>query len=42
MALNHKQIKKDPQRMTKSKPFIDHYNWKETDFPSNKTEKGLN
>ena len=29
MALNHKQIEKDPQRITKIKPFIDQYNWKE-------------
>ena len=28
VALNHEQIKKDPQRITKSKPFIDQYNWK--------------
>ena len=26
VALNHEQIKKDPQRITKIKPFIDHYN----------------
>ena len=25
-ALNHEQIKKDPQRITKIKPFIDQYN----------------
>ena len=34
VALNHEQIKKDPQRITKIKPFIDQYNWKEIDFPS--------
>ena len=33
MALNQEQIKKDPQRITKIKPFIDQYNWKEIDFP---------
>ena len=32
VALNHEQIKKDPQRITKIKPFIDQYNWKEIDF----------
>ena len=28
VALNHEQIKKDPQRIRKTKPFIDQYNWK--------------
>ena len=31
VALNYQNIKKDPQRTSKIKPF---YNWKETDFPS--------
>ena len=35
-ALNPEQIKKDHQRITKVKPFIDQYNWKEVDSPSNK------
>ena len=30
-----KKIKKDPQRISTFKPFIDQYNWKEIDFPSN-------
>ena len=34
VALNDEQIKKDPQRISKIKPFIDKYNWKEIDFPS--------
>ena len=34
VALNHEKIKKDPQRISKIKPFIDQYNWKEIDFPS--------
>ena len=38
VALNHEQIKKDPQRITKIKPFIDQYNWKKIDFPSNKKD----
>ena len=38
MALNHEQIKKDPRIITKIKPFIDQYKWKETDFPSNKKD----
>ena len=33
VALNHEQIKKDPQRITKIKSFINQYNWKEIDFP---------
>ena len=38
VALNHEQIKKDPQRITKIKPFIDQYNWKRINFPSHKNE----
>ena len=34
VALNYEKIKKDPQRISKIKPFIDQYNWKEIDFPS--------
>ena len=34
VALNHKQIKSHPERISKIKPFIDQYNWKEIDFPS--------
>ena len=34
IALNHKQIKSHPERISKIKPFIDQYNWKEIDFPS--------
>ena len=34
VRLNYEQIKKDPQRTSKIKPFIDQYNWKEIDFPS--------
>ena len=34
VALNYEQIKKDPQRILKIKPFIDKYNWREIDFPS--------
>ena len=30
-----KKIKKDPQRISTFKPFINQYNWKEIDFPSN-------
>ena len=34
VALNHEQIKDHPKRISKIKPFIDQYNWKEIDFPS--------
>ena len=34
IALNHKEIKKDPQKISKIKPFIDKYNWKDIEFPS--------
>ena len=34
VALNHKQIKTHPERISKNKPFIDQHNWKEIDFPS--------
>ena len=34
LALNLDKIKKDPQRISKIKPFIDQCNWKDIDFPS--------
>ena len=35
IAFNYLNIKKDPQRISRIKPFIiDQYNWKEIDFPS--------
>ena len=34
VALNHQNIENNPQRISKIKPFIDQYNWKEIDFPS--------
>ena len=37
VALNNEQIKKDPQRISKFKSFIDLYNWKEINFPSHRT-----
>ena len=33
VALNHEEIKNDPQRITKAKSFINKYNWEETNFP---------
>ena len=38
VALNYEQIKKDPQRISKIKPFIEQYDWKEIDFPSHKKD----
>ena len=35
VALNYEKIKKDPQRISKIKPFTEQCNWKEIDFPSN-------
>ena len=34
LALNLDKIKKDPQRVSKIKPFIEKYNWGDIDFPS--------
>ena len=33
-ALNHQNIGRDLQRISKIKPFINQYNWKETEFPT--------
>ena len=33
--INLDQIKKDPQRVSKIKPFIEKYNWEDINFPSN-------
>ena len=38
LALNLDKINNHPQRISKMKPFIDQYNWKDVDFPS--TSKG--
>ena len=34
LALNLDKITKDPQRVSKIKPFIEKYNWEDIDFPS--------
>ena len=34
MALNHEETKRDPQRISKIKPFINKYNWKGIKYPS--------
>ena len=36
VALNYDEIKKDPQRITKVKPFINKYSWEEINYPSEK------
>ena len=36
VALNHEEIGKYSERITKIKPFINEYNWKRKDFPSEK------
>ena len=33
LALNIDKFNKDPQRISKIKPFIDQYNWKDIEFP---------
>ena len=36
VTLNYEKIKKDPQTITKIKPFLNKYNWEEINFPSEK------
>ena len=38
VTLNYKETKKDPQRVTKIKPFINKYNWEGINFPSEKDD----
>ena len=33
-ALNHNKINNHPEKISKLKPFIDNYNWKDIEFPS--------
>ena len=43
VALNHQNIGKNPQRISKIKPFIDQYNWNKIYFyHTQKTGKSLN
>ena len=37
-CINHAQIRRHSERISNTKLFIDQYNWKETDFPSNKKD----
>ena len=34
LALNHDKINRDPQRISKIKPFSDNYNWNDINFPA--------
>ena len=38
MALNYEQIESHLERLSKIKPFIYKYNWKEINFPSHKKD----
>ena len=38
VALNYEEIKKDPQRITKIKLFINKYNWEGINYPSEKND----
>ena len=37
-ALNYQNIEKDPQRISKLKPYINKYNWEGIDFPAGPKE----
>ena len=34
VALNHKQIKNNPEKLSNLKPFMRQYEWKNIDFPA--------
>ena len=36
--LNHEEIGKNPERITKIKPFINKYKWEGINFPSDKDD----
>ena len=38
ITLNHEKIKKDLQRIAKTKPFINKFNWEGMNFPSNNVD----
>ena len=38
LALNFNKINKDPQRISKIKPFIKNYNWNDINFPAAKKD----
>ena len=39
VALNHEEMKGDPQRISKTKPFRNKYNWDGIKYPSNKWKR---
>ena len=39
VALNHEEIGSNPQRISKIKPFINTYNWKDIKFPSHSNDR---
>ena len=39
LTLKFKKINKDPQRISKIKPFIENYNWNDINFPANKKDR---
>ena len=39
VTLNYQNIKNNPERISKIKPFIDQYNWKEKDFLSHSKDR---
>ena len=39
LALNLDKTKKNSQRISKIKPFIEEYNWKDIDFPSTSKDR---
>ena len=39
VALNYEKLDKNPERITKIKPFINKYKWEGIDFPAEKDEE---
>ena len=39
VALNYEEIKEDPQRRAKMKPFINKYDWEGISYPSEKDDQ---
>ena len=37
-SLDYQRIKKDPQRTSKLRPYINQYNWEDIKFPSDKED----
>ena len=41
-VLNYQNIDHHPERISKLKPFVNNYNWKDIEFPSQKTGENFN